>query len=199
LVSNDIGRFINKLSRLNILFLQIKFQYLPDVVYINRVSLPENYRRSTFIALYRLFKDISYVAIDKSKEVVIGYILNKLDEGESFYYKDKIVKKGHIFSVAVLPEYRGYGIGWGLVALGLYSMIKKGISEVYLEVRKSNSPAIALYKKFGMDVVGIVDAYYEDGEDALVMASPLSEFKDYVEVIVDEFVNQGYIREGDFV
>ncbi len=194
-LDENIKKYLNKLSKIGAIFLRVSFQHLPDIVYINKVSLPENYRRSTFITLYRLFKDISYVALKKSENIVIGYILNKLDEGLSFF-QNRFVKKGHIFSVAVLPEYRRYGVGWGLVALGLHSMLAKNIEEVYLEVRRSNYPAIELYKKFGMNVVGVVDKYYEDGEDAFVMAAPTQKFASKIEKTIKEFMRLGLIEGG---
>lgn len=195
-LDEDIRKYLNKLSKISVIFLRVNFQHLPDIVYINKVSLPENYRRSTFIALYRLFRDISYVALSKPKGMIIGYILNKLDEGFSFF-QNRIVKKGHIFSVAVLPDFRRHGVGWGLVALGLHSMLSKNVEEVYLEVRKSNYSAIELYKKFGMDVVGVVNKYYEDGEDAYVMAAPVQKFETIIKKIIEEFTKQDLIGGGE--
>ncbi len=155
----------------NITFRNINFIDIPDVMYVNRVSLPENYSRYTFIALYRLFKDISFVAVDEQLDKVVGYIINKEDKGKSFFNTDHIVRKGHVFSIAVLPEYRRRHIGEILLALGMNAMFKKGLEEVYLEVRVSNTPAIKLYEKFGMEKVGVVKKYYSDGEDAYIMAT----------------------------
>ena len=49
-------------------------------------------------------------------------------------------------------------------------MKEKGVEKVFLEVRKSNSNAIALYEKFGFSVYAERKNYYTDnGEDALLM------------------------------
>jgi ribosomal protein S18 acetylase RimI-like enzyme len=46
-----------------------------------------------------------------------------------------------------------------------------GIISIYLEARKSNEAAIALYKKHGFDQVGQRKNYYADpAEDAILMA-----------------------------
>jgi len=184
----------------NIFMRKIEFIDVPDVMYINRLTLPENYSRYTFIGLYRHFRDISFVAIDKSKDKPIAYILNKLDEGYSFFSKEKrIVKKGHVFSVAVLPEYRNRGIASALLALGFNAMFLKNVEEIYLEVRVSNKPAINLYKKFGMKVVGVIKSYYVDGEDANVMAVSKKDSIDLVNSIIKEiknFVLEGEIENG---
>jgi ribosomal-protein-alanine N-acetyltransferase len=49
--------------------------------------------------------------------------------------------------------------------------IESGADFFYLEVRKSNIPAINLYKRFGFEIISIRKEYYSDNkEDALVMA-----------------------------
>lgn len=40
---------------------------------------------------------------------------------------------------------------------------------VLLEVRASNSPALALYTSLGFERVGLRKRYYSDGEDAVLM------------------------------
>lgn len=42
-----------------------------------------------------------------------------------------------------------------------------------LEVRVSNVPAQNLYKKFGLDIVGVRKNYYADHEDAYLMMKPV--------------------------
>jgi len=42
-------------------------------------------------------------------------------------------------------------------------------SNIHLEVRKSNFPAINLYLKFGFHETGTRKGYYSDGEDAIIM------------------------------
>ena len=44
-----------------------------------------------------------------------------------------------------------------------------GITDITLEVRVSNRPAIALYEGFGFESAGIRRGYYQNGEDALIM------------------------------
>lgn len=81
-----------------------------------------------------------------------------------------LIKKGHVVSLAVLPEYRGKGLGKGLASNALKGMLGYGAKESYLEVRVSNRAAVSLYEKLGFSVVKAKKNYYKDGEDAFVMA-----------------------------
>ena len=47
--------------------------------------------------------------------------------------------------------------------------LAEGVTDITLEVRVSNDPAIALYRSFGFEEAGVRRRYYQDGEDALIM------------------------------
>ena len=78
--------------------------------------------------------------------------------------------EAHITTIAVDPEYQGYGIG-ELLLLGLMDRAKQiGARWLTLEVRVSNHVAQALYRKYTFKDMGVRRRYYSDnGEDALVM------------------------------
>jgi len=52
-------------------------------------------------------------------------------------------------------------------ALELYR--EKGATVVHLEVRPTNATAISLYARCGFITIGRRKAYYENGEDAILM------------------------------
>jgi RimJ/RimL family protein N-acetyltransferase len=62
-----------------------------------------------------------------------------------------------------------------MLQLSDQELLKKSASEVYLEVRVSNTGAVELYQKLGYKVTGRLEAYYKDGEPALLMASSLGQ------------------------
>ena len=78
--------------------------------------------------------------------------------------------EAHITTIAVDPEYQGYGIG-ELLLLGLVDRAKQiGARWLTLEVRVSNHVAQSLYHKYTFKEMGVRRRYYSDnGEDALVM------------------------------
>jgi len=167
-------------------------------MFVNRATLPENYSRYTFLSIWRLYRDMFFVAIDSKEDRVVGYIMNKLDDGPSFFDKSRIVTKGHVFSIGVLKEYRRRGIATCLMALAFKAMGKRNVHEVFLEVRVSNVPAIRLYEKLGMKIVARISKYYADGEDAYVMAVLFKDVKTFAEELVDYLIkNKKVILDGE--
>jgi ribosomal-protein-alanine N-acetyltransferase len=76
-----------------------------------------------------------------------------------------------ILNMAVAVVHRGHGIGSKLLQSALDFT---GITRVYLEVRASNRPAIALYARHGFTECGRRPRYYWDPvEDALLLARRL--------------------------
>jgi ribosomal-protein-alanine N-acetyltransferase len=81
-----------------------------------------------------------------------------------------IVDEVHIGTLAVHPDYRRQGIAQKLLITSLLAACEEGAGKAYLEVRKGNLAAKALYAKFGFKITGIRPRYYSDnGEDALMM------------------------------
>ena len=79
-----------------------------------------------------------------------------------------------VMNVAVAPEFRRQGIGEGLMVALMDALRDKGMESLTLEVRASNSPAIALYDRLGFTEVGRRPNYYTDPrEDALIMRKEL--------------------------
>ena len=48
------------------------------------------------------------------------------------------------------------------------------VTEIFLEVRESNTTAIGLYQRFGFTVSRQIKGYYRDGETAYVMTKLLT-------------------------
>jgi len=144
---------------------------LQSVMHINRVCLPENYTDFFFIDLYKRFPETFIIA--ESNGEVVGYIMCRVELGLSNLGFSGLVKKGHVVSVAVLPEYRHKGIGKALVEEAISGMRLHNAKQCFLEVRITNEPAVNLYKKLGFDATRTVHGYYADGEDAYVMTKKL--------------------------
>ncbi len=78
--------------------------------------------------------------------------------------------EAEITGVAVEPESRNAGLGQDIVKHLLEKGKDLGVKKYFLEVRKSNHAAIAVYEKCGFERVGErKDFYREPDEDAVVM------------------------------
>jgi len=141
------------------------------VVGINAATLPEHYSDYFYFEILSEFPETFLVA--ELAGAVVGYIMCRIEYGFSHLRKLGLAHKGHVISVAVLEEHRGKGIGTGLITTAHEEMAKKSASECYLEVRVTNLRAMALYEKLGYKVTSRLEAYYKDGEPALLMATAL--------------------------
>jgi len=107
--------------------------------------------------------------VAKCDDKVVGYIMCRTEWGLSELQRFKVVKKGHIVSIAVMPEHRLKNVATALIHTVLKTMSSHNCNETFLEVRASNSKAIALYRKLGYRIIKRASGYYCDGEDAIVM------------------------------
>jgi len=81
-----------------------------------------------------------------------------------------IIDEAHIGTIAVHPDFRQHGIGRRLLGEALLGAAADGAEMSFLEVRRGNLPAQALYRRFGYEMAGIRPHYYRDnGEDAFLM------------------------------
>ena len=150
---------------------RFKSSDLERVMYINRVCLPENYTTFFFMDLYQRFPETFIVAEEDGE--IVGYVMCRIETGVPSFKLLRITRRGHVISIAVLPEHQREGIGYELMREAMRSMVNYKAKECYLEVRGSNVPAVNLYKKMGFETTRTIRGYYADGEDAYVMARKL--------------------------
>ena len=81
-----------------------------------------------------------------------------------------VLDEGHITNIAVRPDRRGLGYGERVTRALIQLAVDSGMSWMTLEVRRSNTVAQNLYHKLGFIDVGYRKRYYENSEDALIMA-----------------------------
>ncbi|MBI1406134.1 MAG: GNAT family N-acetyltransferase [Caulobacter sp.] len=67
----------------------------------------------------------------------------------------KEAHKGFIWSMFVLPEGRGQGLGAALMAAVLDHAAARGLESVHLAVVSTNAPAIAIYEAAGFERYGL--------------------------------------------
>jgi len=86
------------------------------------------------------------------------------------------VDEMHLLNISVAPDQQRRG--WARLMLDalVAGARAAGKSQIWLEVRRSNAPALALYTRYGFKEVGLRRAYYparEGREDALLFSLEL--------------------------
>lgn len=145
---------------------------LEKVMQINQVCLPENYSTYFFMELYERYPE-TFIVAEVAAEIA-GYIMCRIETGLPDFGLLGITKRGHVISIAVLPQYQRKGIGAALMREAMVAMRQYKAKDCYLEVRVSNSQAIGMYNKLGFETSRTVRSYYADGEDAAIMTRKLA-------------------------
>lgn len=110
-----------------------------------------------------LHNRLSYWLVAEVNGQVVGYVGSQ-----------SVLDGADMMNLAVSPEHRRQGIGEALVEELANYLQSNGIIALLLEVRASNQPAIALYKKMGFEQVGRRPRYYRNPrEDALILRKEL--------------------------
>lgn len=82
-----------------------------------------------------------------------------------------VLDEGQITNIAIAPEYRRDGYGAMMTRKLIRELFKKGMNEIFLEVRISNVAALTMYRRLGFTVKGLRKGYYTDPvEDAYIMS-----------------------------
>ena len=137
-----------------------------DIIKINRLCLPENY---SFDFFYKILSENGFAcSVGEDNGKTIGYSLSRIERPFSSFLGLN-PSKGHIISIAVLPEYRRKGYGLEIMKYGMQKLIEHKVESIYLEVRVSNVAAVEMYKKLGYYIKKEYKQYYRDGESAFVM------------------------------
>jgi len=144
---------------------------LQSVMRINRFCLPENYMDFFFMDLHKRFPETFVVAEEEGK--IVGYAMCRIELGLGRIGLGGLIRKGHVVSIAVLPEGRRKGVAKALMTAAMNGMRNYKAKICYLEVRATNEPGVTLYKKLGFEVSRTLNGYYSDGEDAFLMTKIL--------------------------
>ncbi len=131
---------------------------IPRVVEIERQSFPTPWPHDAYTHELKENRLASYIVARVDGEIV------------GFAGMWVIMDEAHITTIAVDPSYRGQHIGERLLVGLIDEALTRRARWMTLEVRKSNTTAQTLYKKYGFREIGTRKGYYSDNrEDAVVM------------------------------
>lgn len=134
---------------------------LPEVLVIERKNYPFPWEEDVF---EDCFKAGYSCWVCEELDKVLGYSLLSIAVGEA-----------HILNISVDPAAQKQGIGRKMLK-HLIEVARGRAETIFLEVRPTNTAAIALYEDMGFNEIGIRKGYYpaENGrEDAIMLALQL--------------------------
>jgi ribosomal-protein-alanine N-acetyltransferase len=135
---------------------------LDEIMAIEECSFVTPWSRNLFLEEFHSNLSRTFIARTSARDgrEIAGYLC-------AWFVEDEV----HILNLACHPRFRRRKVATGLLAHYLAHAASRGIQWAYLEVRRSNNQALALYTKHGLKAVGMRRGYYTDTrEDAIVMA-----------------------------
>ena len=135
---------------------RLTYADLPQVVAIERRAFPTPWSLAMFVLELSKASGICLAALDGDE--LVGYcVCSRYDT------------VWHLMNVAVNPDRRREGVAAALLTR-LFERVDDPEAQYTLEVRQSNTGAMALYERFRFRAAGVRRRYYADnGEDAVVM------------------------------
>ncbi|WBB29221.1 ribosomal protein S18-alanine N-acetyltransferase [Parvimonas micra] len=126
-----------------------------DILSLDKENFSNNFEEEFYL---EYIKNQRVIVAEKEKNV-IGYILF-----------NQILDEAEIYKIVVLKDFRKKQIAFKIIEFLLNELKKSDVKKIFLEVRKSNIPAINLYKKCEfIDIREIVDYYSNPKENGIMM------------------------------
>ena len=150
------------IDRSRIQLIPVKQPYLDEVAAIERDNFPSPWKRDYF--LHELYLPWRYnrAAIHQGEGPLRGHVIGYL-------FCHYVVPELHISKIATHRAFQRRGLA-GFLMEDLFAFCAaKGIEEITLEVRVSNTPARQFYYGLGFKDEYTRKKYYPDGEDAIFM------------------------------
>lgn len=120
---------------------------------LHNASLPQCWSEHDFLTWVQDARYHLWVA--EQQDAIVGYLVARVIEDEA-----------EIIAIAVDTAHRRKGIAKALL---LHMQQALDVTNVFLEVSKSNEAALRLYEGLGFAPLGVRLHYYADGTDALAM------------------------------
>lgn len=143
---------------------KLTLAHLSQVAELEKVCFADPWSEK---ALEILVTDEAYgaVCLENGRAMAYGSILWGVDEGQ-------------IINVATHPDARRRGMGAAVLEHLIATATTRGCEQLSLEVRISNTPAVALYERYGFLKMGLRRGFYKHPtEDAYVMCLSLDNAK----------------------
>jgi len=106
-----------------------------------------------------------FISLDKNQKIA-GFVIIR-----------KVADEAELLSIVVDEKKRSKGVASSLMKAMFADLFTSPAQKIFLEVEEENLSALKLYNKFGFEIIGNRQAYYEKAQgekaNALVMALTL--------------------------
>ena len=144
-------------------FLKMKEAHIEAVAELEKLCFSDPWSVNSIAS--ELVNPLSDWLVAVENGLVVGYVGSQ-----------SVLDGADMMNIAVHPDFRKQGIGYGLVTELIRQLREKNVISLSLEVRVSNESAIGLYRKMGFAVVGKRPGYYRNPrEDAYIMRKEFAE------------------------
>ncbi len=138
-------------------YLEMKAIHVPQVADLEALCFSDPWPEQAVAG--ELTNDLSFWLVAVDGDRLAGYVGSQTVGWES-----------DMMNIAVHPDFRRQGIAAALVEKLIRELNLRGSRSLTLEVRTSNTPAIAMYEKLGFQQVGLRKNYYRHPkEDARIL------------------------------
>jgi ribosomal-protein-alanine N-acetyltransferase len=130
-----------------------------------------------WITLGRSYEDSVKILTDPAREAYVAFVGKELVGFTILQVRGAFV--GYIQTVAVMPDWRGKGIGSEIIRFA-EDRIFGEYPNVFICVSSFNHGAKRLYRRLGYEVIGEIEDYIIRGHSEILMRktiAPLTEFK----------------------
>lgn len=135
----------------------IGVEYLDDLISIELSATPNCWTRLMFEEELRTERGYHLGAY--LNQALVGFLLSRI-----------VGDRAQIMNIAIKQDLHRCGIGRSLLQHLVATAAARKLSEITLEVRHTNSVAIAFYRTHGFQQVGIRPKYYDLEVDALLFS-----------------------------
>lgn len=126
-----------------------------DILSLDKENFSNNFGEEFYLEYIKNQR----VIVAENEKHIVGYILF-----------NQILDEAEIYKIVVLKDFRKKQIAFKIFEFLLNELKKNNVKKIFLEVRKSNIPAINLYIKCGfIEIREIVDYYSNPKENGIMM------------------------------
>ncbi|MCZ7409351.1 ribosomal protein S18-alanine N-acetyltransferase [Parvimonas micra] len=138
-----------------ILYRYAKNEDVFDILSLDEENFSNNFDEKFYLEYIKSQR----VIVAENENIIVGYVLF-----------NQILDEAEIYKIVVSKNFRKKQIAFKIVEFLLDELKKNNVKKIFLEVRKSNIPAISLYKKCGfINIREIIDYYTNPKEDGIMM------------------------------